>query len=146
MPAATKPQAKPQPKVKPKPRSRPKAELAKIESNPPAVPELEADGAEVVAGLWYDFARGGQKKSLRVLRKVVNIAIPLQGGHDSRRRQVIDGAFATADQAGAIPLNIARSALRSALTPYFDVVVNIEAFNGVAVDVTVPTNVKMLSF
>jgi len=110
-----------------------------------AIPEIEVDGADAVAGLWYDFARGGQRKSVRFVRRAVNVAVPFQGDHDSRRRQVIDGAFSLADSAGAVPLALARNAMRGMLAPWFEIVVNIDAFNGIAVDVTVPTNVKTLS-
>lgn len=98
---------------------------------------------------WFEMARGGQTATLEALRKVVDIAIPLQGGEDSRRRKLIDGAFELADRAGAAPLDLARGALQGSVLVYFDVDVtvdtDVDAFTGVDVDVTVPTNVKTLS-
>lgn len=147
MPATVSAKPKTRAKAKPKAPAKAKAELEKVPKvdQVAEIPELEVDGAEAVAGLWYDFARSGQKKTLRVARKAVNVAVPFQGDHQSRRRQMIDGAFSLADQAGAMPLAFARAAMRGALGTYFDIVVNIDAFNGIAVDVTVPTNVKTLS-
>jgi hypothetical protein len=108
------------------------------------------DGAEAVADIWYQFARAGQQGSLEALRQFVDLVIPMQGGKDSRRRSLIDGAFAIADQASAAPLIAARGAVRGMTSTYFDVVVNVntnvatnvELLKGVDVDVTVPTTVK----
>lgn len=98
---------------------------------------------------WFEMARGSQTATLEALRKVVDVALPLQGGEDSRRRKLIDGAFDLADRAGAAPLGMARGALQGSVLVYFDVDVTVEtdvdAFTGVDVDVTVPTNVKTLS-
>lgn len=111
------------------------------------------DGAVAVADIWHDFARGGQVKTLEVLRQCVDLAIPLQGGKGSRRRKLIDGAFALADQAGAAQLGMARGVLQGATSTYFDIVVNVntnvgtnlELLKGVDVDVTVPTDVQTLA-
>lgn len=137
MPASSKPKSKSQPSSK--------TELEPITTDLAESSEDEAEVAEAVAMLWYDFARSGQRKSLKIARRAVDLALPLQGGRDSRRRQLVDGAFAIADQAGAAQLALARGALRGTLGTYFDIVVNIDAFNGIAVDVTVPTKVKALN-
>lgn len=102
-----------------------------------------------MSDVWFQMARGSQTATLDALRKVVDVALPLQGGEDSRRRKLIDGAFELADRAGAAPLDMARGAMNSSVLVYFDVDVTVEtdvdAFTGVDVDVTVPTNVKTLS-
>lgn len=96
---------------------------------------------------WFQMARGGQTTSLEALRKIVDIAVPLQGGDESRRRKLIDGAFDLADRVGAAQLGLARGALQSAVLVYVDVGVevntDVDAFNGVdvGVDVNVPTDV-----
>lgn len=98
---------------------------------------------------WFEMARGGQTATLGALRKIVDAAVPLQGGEDSRRRKLIDSAFDLADRAGAAQLGLARGALQGSVLVYFDVDVtvdtDVDAFTGVDVDVTVPTNVKTLS-
>lgn len=110
-----------------------------------ALVKHQPDGATEISDLWYDFARGGQKATLEALREFVNVAVPMQGGKGSRRRKLIDGAFAIADQAGAMPLDAMRGALRGAMVVYFDVVVNVttdvDAFKDINVGVNVPTNV-----
>lgn len=96
---------------------------------------------------WFQMARGGQVATLDALRKVVDVAIPFQGGDESRRRKLIDGAFDLADRVGAAQLGLTRGALQSAVLVYVDVGVevntDVDAFNGVdvGVDVNVPTDV-----
>jgi hypothetical protein len=123
------------------------------ETEEPSLVTQTKDGADAVADLWYQFARAGQHGSLDALRQFVNVAVPMQGGEGSRRRRLIDGAFAIADHAGAAPLGVARGAIRGMTSTYFDIVVNVntnvgtnvELLKGVDVDVTVPTNVNTLA-
>lgn len=100
---------------------------------------------------WYQMARGGQTASLDALRKFVDVVVPLQGGDESRRRKLINGAFDLADRAGAAQLGLARGALQNSVLVYVDVGVDVDvnvdtdvdAFTGVdvGVDVNVPTDV-----
>jgi hypothetical protein len=99
---------------------------------------------------WFSMVRSGQESALDTARKfvdLVDVVLPVQGGEDSRRRRVIDGAFDLADRAAAAQLGMMRSAVQSAVLVYVDVDVNVDtdvdAFNGidVGVDVTVPTDV-----
>lgn len=107
----------------------------------------QRNGASDVADLWYDFARSGQKATLEALRDFVNLAVPMQGGKDSKRRKLIDGAFAIADRAGAAPLGMMAGAIRGATVFYVDVAVNVntdvDAFRDVNVGVSVPTDVDV---
>ena len=103
--------------------------------------------ANELSEAWFSMARGGQETSFDIARRLVDIILPLQGGEDSRRRQLIDGAFDLADRAAAAQLGMMRGAVKSAVNVYIDVDVNVDtdvdAFTGVdvGVDVTVPTDV-----
>lgn len=114
-----------------------------------ALVEATRSGADVAADIWYDMARDGQRKTLGALRQCVDLTAPLQGGKDSRRRRLIDGAFALADQAGEAQLALARGAMRGAMVVYMDIAVNVstdfDALSGISVDVSVPTDVKTAS-
>ncbi|MBJ7458133.1 MAG: hypothetical protein JHD02_02990 [Thermoleophilaceae bacterium] len=75
----------------------------------------------------------------------MDLALPIEGGDDSHRRRLIDGAFRLADQTAAAQLSVMRSALHRRRLSYgglgFDAVV--KAFNdvNVNVNVSVPTDV-----
>lgn len=120
----------------------PEAQTALVKREPPR------NGGVAASDLWYDFARSGQRATLEALRNFVDVAVPIQGGKDSRRRKLIDGAFAIADTAGALPLEAMRGATRSMMVTYFDVVVNVntdvDALREINVGVNVPTNVDVL--
>ena len=120
----------------------------------PAKPSVLAKRDGVMTEMseaWYQMARGGQTASLDALRKFVDVVVPLQGGDDSRRRKLINGAFDLADRAGAAQLGLARGALQNSVLVYVDVGVDVDvnvdtdvdAFTGVdvGVDVNVPTDV-----
>lgn len=120
----------------------------------PAKPSVLAKRDGVMTEMseaWYQMARGGQTASLDALRKFVDVVVPLQGGDESRRRKLINGAFDLADRAGAAQLGLARGALQNSVLVYVDVGVDVDvnvdtdvdAFTGVdvGVDVNVPTDV-----
>lgn len=99
---------------------------------------------------WFSMVRSSQESAIDTARKfvdLVDVVLPVQGGEDSRRRRLIDGAFDLADRAAAAQLGVMRSALQSAVLVYVDVDVSVDtdvdAFNGVdvGVDVSVPTDV-----
>lgn len=99
---------------------------------------------------WFSMARSGQQSAIGAVRKfvdLVDVVLPLQGGDDSRRRRLVDGAFDLADRAAAAQLGMMRSAVQSAVLVYVDVNVSVDtdvdAFNGidVGVDVTTPTDI-----
>jgi hypothetical protein len=105
-----------------------------------------------VSDAWFSMARGSQEMSLRAARSFIDLVdtvLPIEGGDDSHRRRLIDGAFDLADRTAAAQLGMMRSAVRSAVLVNidFDVGVNVDtdvdAFNGidVGVDVSVPTDV-----
>jgi hypothetical protein len=113
-----------------------------------------AGTATELSEAWFSLTRSGQERTLGAARRfvdLVDVVLPLQGGDDSRRRQVIDGAFERADRAGAAQLDVMRSALQNTVLVYFDVDVGVavdtavKAFNGNDVDVTVPTDVGFLN-
>jgi hypothetical protein len=101
---------------------------------------------------WFSMARSGQEHSLQAARQFIDLVdavLPVQGGEDSHRRRLIDGAFDLADRVGAAELGMMRSAVQSAVLFDVDVNVNVDtdvdAFNGVEVGVNVPTDVHALS-
>lgn len=102
--------------------------------------------ATEVTDAWFSAARGGQETSLQAARQfveLVDVVLPVQGGDDSRRRRLIDGAFSLMDSAASAQLSMTRRALHGAVLVYVNF--DIKAFNGVdvGVDVTVPTDVGM---
>lgn len=88
--------------------------------------------------------RSSQEASLHAARgfiDLVDMAVPIEGGDDSHRRRLIDGAFQLADQTAAAQLGAMRSALHRPQLLHVENVV--KAFNDVNVNVTVtvPTDV-----
>lgn len=123
-------------------------------AKPKAAPgkELAAKQGPVaeLSDAWILALRGRQESALGTARKFVDVVdkvFPVQGGDESRRRKLIDGAFEFADWAAETQLDVMRSAMQSAVMVYVDVNVNVdtdvEAFanNDTNVDVTVPTDV-----
>lgn len=97
---------------------------------------------------WFSMARSGQESAINTVRRFVDLVdsvLPVQGGDDSRRRKLVDGAFDLVDRAAEAQLGMMRSAVQSAVLVYVDVGVHtdVDAFNGVDVDVdvSVPTDV-----
>lgn len=93
-------------------------------------------------------ARSGQEASLQAARgfiDLVDVAVPIEGGDDSHRRRLIDGAFHLADQTAAAQLGVMRSALRRRQLLHVGVGMDtfLKAFNdvNVNVNVSVPTDV-----
>lgn len=118
-----------------------------LERQPKATePAAPVNRATEVTDAWFSAARGGQETSLQAARQfveLVDVVLPVQGGDDSRRRKLIDGAFTLVDKTAAAQLTMARRALHGAVLVYVNF--DIKAFNGVdvGVDVTVPTDVGM---
>lgn len=115
-----------------------------------ATTEVQQSGGTVsgLADGWLEMVHSGEQISLAAARQfieMVDVVLPIQGGDDSRRRKLIDGAFGLADQAAAAQLAITRSALRRASVFHVDVDVHVDtdvkAFNDIDVGVTVPTDV-----
>lgn len=123
-------------------------------AKPKAVPgkDLAAkkDPITDLSDAWFSTLRGQQESAFGTARRLVDVVdkvFPVQGGDESRRRKLIDGAFELADWAAETQLDLMRSAMQSAVLVYVDVNVNVdtdvEAFsnNDTNVDVTVPTDV-----
>lgn len=116
-----------------------------LERQPTTASQAEpVNRATEVTDAWFSAARGGQETSLQAARQfveLVDVVLPVQGGDESKRRRLIDGAFALVDNASAAQLSMARRALHGVTLFYVNF--DIKAFNGVdvAVDVSVPTDV-----
>lgn len=139
----------------------PLADEASVEETPPPPARAQSSGGlerrvgqvTELSDAWFASVRSRQSSALDKARKLVNLVdavVPVQGGEASRRRKLVDGAFELADWAAGAQLELARSAMRGAVTVYVDVAVNVDAdvdaFNGVEtnVDVEVPTDVGFL--
>lgn len=118
-----------------------------LERQPAATAQAEpVSRATEMTDAWFSAARGGQETSLQAARQfveLVDVVLPVQGGDESKRRRLIDGAFTFVDSAASAQLSMARRALHGAVLVYVNF--DIKAFNGVdvGVDVTVPTDVGM---
>ncbi len=113
----------------------------------PATKEQSA-AAEIVDG-GFALARFGQEASLAAVRDFidqVDRVLPVQGGDDSRRRALIDGAFSVADRVAAAQLAATRSVIHRPSVPVVNIALKAFAFEDVHVNVgvNVPTDVAAL--
>lgn len=111
--------------------------------------QRQSSAAEVVdAG--FAVARFGQEASLHAAREFVELVgnvLPVQGGEDSLRRGLIDGAFNLADTVAAAQLGAMRSVVHRPRLPFVDLDLQAFTFKDVDVDVavSVPTDVGMFN-
>jgi hypothetical protein len=102
--------------------------------------------ASEVVDAGFGVARFGQEASLAAAREFVELAdkvLPVQGGEDSLRRGLIDGAFQFADQVSAAQLSAVRSVIHRPHMPGLNLALQAFTFEDVKVNVgvSVPTDV-----
>ncbi|MBJ7348545.1 MAG: hypothetical protein JHC87_08255 [Thermoleophilaceae bacterium] len=106
-----------------------------------AQPDAKDSRVLDISDQWLGYARTGQVLALEATRKFVELVddtVPL-GGEGSRRRELVNGAFQLADGVAQAQLGLLRGAVHGMV--FVNVAVDVNAFNGTDVDVSVPTSV-----
>lgn len=105
----------------------------------------QSSAADFVDGS-FALARLGQEATLQAARNLVDLVdsvVPVQGGDDSFRRGMVDGAFRLADELASSQLRAVRSVVHRPQLFMLDLDFNAFTFEGVDVNVAVqvPTDV-----
>ena len=110
------------------------------------LPVQEQSTAAEIVDSGFAMARLGQEATFHAARAFVDLVdtvLPVQGGEDSIRRELIDSAFHLADQAAVAQLRAVRSVVHRPHLPFVNLDLQAFTFEGVDVDVavSVPTDV-----
>jgi hypothetical protein len=110
-----------------------------------AAPKRQSKAADVVDN-GFAIARYGQEASLAAARDFIDLVdnvLPIQGGDQSLRRKMIDGAFSMADTVAAAQLAATRSVIHRPSMPAVNLALKMFELTDINVNVgvSVPTNV-----